>query len=215
MPSDPDALPRDPAIGVAQHARDRAAGVAELASFTRAAKQLGLTKARVSNAVQQLEAQLGTRLLHRTTRTVRLTPDAEACVERCRVLLADADELQAMFQRSPAALRERVRVDLPNGVACGFVIPRLPEFLTAHSLVEIEQSATDGLVDVVHEGFDFVLRVGALRDSGLVAIEGMPGFTPPPMPVSLPYPNRRHLAKRVQALMDWLAEVLLPQLEAA
>ena len=293
------------------------AKVAELASFTRAAEQLGLTKARVSTAVQQLEAQLGTRLLHRTTRTVRLTPDGEACVERCRALLADADELQTMFQSSPAALRGRVRVDLPNGIACGCVMPRLPEFLAAHPQVEIELSTTDRLVDVVHEGFDCVLRVGALRDSGLVArrlgvmrqincaspaylaahgtpttladlaqhrlvhyaatlgapplgweyldgdtqrfepmsgtvtvnssdayqaaclaglgliqapalrvdakslvaqgllVEVMPNFRPPPMPVSLLYPNRRHLAKRVQALMDWLAEVLVPQLEAA
>ena len=64
--------------------------VAELANFTRAAERLGMPKARVSTTVQQLEAELGTRLLHRTTRTVRLTPDGEQFRERALSLLADA-----------------------------------------------------------------------------------------------------------------------------
>jgi DNA-binding transcriptional LysR family regulator len=287
--------------------------VAELSSFSRAAEQLGLAKPRVSNGVQQLETRLGTRLLHRTTRRVRLTPDGEQFFERCRELLAEADELQAMFQRSPAALRGRLRLDLPNAVARNFVIPRLPEFMAAHPQIELELSTTDRRVDVVHEGFDCVLRIGALADSGLVArplgvmrqincaspgylrahgtpdtlddlarhrlvhystalgaprpgweyqeddrtrfqpmpgaitvnssdayqaaclaglgmiqapalgtlpliaqgelVEVMPGFTAAPLPVSLLYPNRRHVAKRVQALMAWLAAVLEPQLE--
>lgn len=286
--------------------------VAELASFTRAAEQLGMAKPRVSMGVQQLESQLGTRLLHRTTRTVRMTPDGEQFLERALVLLSDADELQTLFERSPSGLRGRLRVDLPNYMASRYVIPRLPEFLAAHPQLEIELSATDRRVDVVHEGFDCVLRVGALPDSGLVARRlgslqvlngaspaylrqyGMPmtledlaqhrlvhyaqtlGATPPgfdymegdiarvlpmrgvitvnnsdayhaaclaglgiiqapgqglrdaitdglavevlpqfqaaPMPVSLLYPHRRNLSKRVQAFMNWLAEVLAPQL---
>lgn len=145
------------------------ATVAELASFTGAADRLGLTKARVSTAVQQLEARLGTRLLHRTTRTVRLSLDGEAFVERARALLADADELQALFQQSPAALRGRLRVDLSNVIARRVVLPRLPEFLERHPRLEIEISTTDRRVDLVHEGFDCVVRAGTLQDSGLVA----------------------------------------------
>lgn len=145
------------------------AEVAELGSFTRAAERLGLPKSRVSTVVQQLEGQLGTRLLHRTTRQVRLSPDGEAFLERCQALLAEADELQSMFQQSASALRGRLRIDLPIKLARQLVIPRLPEFMAAHPQLEIELSTTDRRVDLVEEGFDCVLRIGQLDDSGLVA----------------------------------------------
>lgn len=286
--------------------------VAELASFTRAAEQLGMPKARVSTTVQQLEADLGTRLLHRTTRTVRLTADGEEFRERCLMLLADADELQSLFQRAPSALRGRLRLDVPIGMAQAVLMPRLPEFLAAHPQLALELSTTDRRVDLVHEGFDCVLRVGALDASELVArrlgeliqinvaspaylalhgvprtlddlashrlvryapglgagpalweyeeegryrtlavpsaltvtssdayqsaclaglgliqapvvgmqplidagklVRVLPGFDAPPMPVSLLYPHRRQLSKRVQALMAWMDEVLGPYL---
>ena len=145
------------------------AAVAELASFSRAAEQLGLAKGRVSTAVQQLEAQVGTRLLQRTTRSVRLTPDGERFLDRCKELLTEAEQLQAMFQPASTGLSGRLRIDLPNRLARDLVLPRLPEFLAAHPLLEIGISTTDRRVDLVHEGFDCVLRVGALVDSDLVA----------------------------------------------
>jgi DNA-binding transcriptional LysR family regulator len=145
------------------------AAVAELASFSRAADQLGLAKGRVSTTVQQLEARIGTRLLQRTTRSVRLTPDGERFLDRCKELLAEAEQLQAMFQPASSGLSGRLRIDLPNRVARDIVIPRLPEFLAAHPLLEIGISTTDRRVDLVHEGFDCVMRVGALVDSDLVA----------------------------------------------
>ena len=143
--------------------------VAELSSFTQAAESLGLPKARVSTAVQQLEGLLGTRLLHRTTRRVQMTQDGQAFYERCKDVLADMDELQAMFQQGVQALRGRLRVDMPVLISRDQVIPRLPEFLADHPQLEIELSSTDRRVDVVREGFDCVLRVGSLVDSGLVA----------------------------------------------
>ena len=143
--------------------------VAEAASFTRAAERLGLTRARVSTVVQQLEAELGTRLLQRTTRSVRVTPDGQLFAERAQALVGDADELQAMFQRQPAALRGRLRVDMPGQLSSQVLVPRLPEFVAAHPQIEIELSSTDRRVDLVHEGFDCVIRAGALRESGLVA----------------------------------------------
>jgi DNA-binding transcriptional LysR family regulator len=145
------------------------ARVAELGSYTRAAEQLGLAKGRVSAAVQHLEAQVGTRLLHRTTRQVRLTPDGETFLERGKELLADAEQLQTMFQPAAAGLKGRVRIDLPNSFARDVVIPRLPELLAAHPLLEIGISSTDQRVDVVREGFDIVLRIGTLAASELVA----------------------------------------------
>ena len=144
--------------------------VAELASFTQAADALGLPKASVSTAVQQLEAELGTRLLHRTTRKVQPTQDGQAFYERCKDLLADVDEVQTMFQQEGVQnLRGRVRIDMSTGMARHAVIPRLPELLAQHPLLELEISSTERRVDLVREGFDCVLRVGLVGDTSLIA----------------------------------------------
>jgi len=142
--------------------------VSELASFTQAAAQLGMPKARASLRVRALEAALGVRLLHRTTRTVRTTPDGEQFLARARRLVADADELGAMFQTAPA-LRGVVRVDLPVILARDVLIPQLPDLFAAHPQLELQLSSTDRRVALLREGFDLVLRVGALADSGLIA----------------------------------------------
>jgi DNA-binding transcriptional LysR family regulator len=142
--------------------------VAELGSFTRASEQLGLSKARASVRIQELEAELGSRLLLRSTRALRLTEDGEQFLPRAKRLVLDADELATMFQ-APSTLRGRVRIDLPIRFARDHVIPRLPEFMASHPQIELLLSTTDRHVDVIREGFDCVLRVGALPDSGLVA----------------------------------------------
>jgi DNA-binding transcriptional LysR family regulator len=289
------------------------ARVAQLGSFTQAAEQLGLVKSRVSTAVLQLEARVGARLLQRTTRRVQLTPDGEVFLARCKDLLADAEQLQAMFQPAASGLKGRLRIDLPNRLASELVIPRLPEFLAAHPLLEVAISTTDRRVDLVQEGFDCVLRVGPLADAELVArplgvlamcnvaspaylhthgtpatladlavhrivhyaaklgtqgagfeyqqggvarvqpmrctvvvngtdayqaaclaglgliqaprlgaqrlidqgllVEVLPQFAAAPMPVSLLYPHRRQVAPRVQAVLNWIAQVVEPQLK--
>lgn len=145
------------------------ARVAELESFTGAARSLGLPKASVSAAVQRLEARLGARLLHRTTRRVTLTQDGRVFHERCRDLLADAEEVEALFQERPEALTGRIRVDLPSRMARFRIIPALPEFLARHPALEVELGSTDRAVDLVREGYDCVVRVGAVGDSGLIA----------------------------------------------
>ena len=145
------------------------ARVAEMESFTAAARSLGLPKATASNAVRQLEARLSARLLHRTTRRVRLTQDGAAFYERCKDLLADADEIESMFQKSREALAGRIRVDLSSRMARFTVIPALPKFLAEHPSLELELGSTDRAVDLVREGYDCVVRGGALVDSSLVA----------------------------------------------
>ncbi len=141
--------------------------VAELSSFTRAASQLGLSKSRVSLLVAALESHLGSRLLQRSTRTVQLTSEGESFVPRAERLLQDAEALSTMFE-APSTVRGRLRVDLPVTLARDRVIPRLPEFFAAHPLLEVQLSTTDRRVDLLREGFDCVLRVGALDDSALV-----------------------------------------------
>lgn len=288
--------------------------VAELESFTRAAENLGLPKATVSTAVQHLEAELGARLLQRTTRRVQLTQDGRSYYTRCKDLLADFDELQTMFEQGGASLRGLIRVDMPSGLARNFLVGRLPEFLAAHPHIELELSSTDRRVDLVREGFDCVIRVGTLVDSTLVArplgeyaiancasaeylrrhgtprrladlakhqlvhyvqtlgakspgfeypdgdtyaclpmagavtvnnsdaylaaclaglgliqvprvavralidagqlVEVLPKLRAEPMPVNIVYPHRRHLSRRVQVFMNWLADTLRPYLRA-
>ncbi|CAG9171086.1 LysR family transcriptional regulator [Cupriavidus pampae] len=143
--------------------------VADLGGFARASASLELSKAAVSMAVQRLEASLDTQLFHRTTRKVQLTPDGQVFYERARDLLDDMDELHGMFRHGKHALKGRLRVDMPAGVAQQMVLPRLPEFLAAHPDLSIEISGTDRRVDLVREGFDCVIRIGPLEDSSLVA----------------------------------------------
>jgi DNA-binding transcriptional LysR family regulator len=145
------------------------ARVAELESFTGAAKSLGLPKASVSTAVSQLEEHLGSRLLQRTTRRVSLTHDGRIFYERSKDLLADADELESLFQKTGDALTGRIRVDLPSRMARFRVIPALPGFLAQHPALELEVGTTDRIVDLVREGYDCVVRVGGAGDSGLIA----------------------------------------------
>ncbi|CAN5846949.1 LysR family transcriptional regulator [soil metagenome] len=143
--------------------------VAELASFTQAADSLGLPKASVSGAVKQLETWLGTRLLHRTTRSVQMTHDGLIFYERSKDMLADMAEMEALFQQDAGEISGRLRMDLPVGVARNIIIPQLPAFLQRHPRLEIELSTTDRRVDLVREGFDCVMRIGHLADSTLVA----------------------------------------------
>ncbi|MFO3906456.1 LysR family transcriptional regulator [Enterobacter hormaechei] len=143
--------------------------VAELESFSRAADSMGLPKGSVSRLIQALENGLGTQLLHRTTRRVSLTQDGMVYYERAKDLLANMDELDGLFLHDPASVSGRLRVDMPASVARNLVIPRLPLFLQQYPGIELELSSSDRLVDVIREGFDCVVRVGTLKDSGLIA----------------------------------------------
>ena len=287
--------------------------VADLSSFSRAAEDLGLPKASVSTAIQDLETLLGSRLLNRTTRKVQLTPDGINFYERCKDLLADVEELQSMFREGTTGITGRIRFDMPSRLARDLFIPRLPEFLDKYPGIHLEVSSTDRRVDVIREGFDCVVRIGKLLDSTLTArnlgtislvncvspryikkhgkpksladlaqhdvvhytntlgtkpdgfeyfdgksyvciptrssvtvnnadaylatclaglgliqvphhgvtahlkdgslVEVLPKFNAEPMPVSLVYPHRRHLARRVQLFMDWAAETIKDYLD--
>lgn len=143
--------------------------VAEMGSFTRAADSLGIQKGRTSMAVRRLEEDVGARLLHRTTRSVQLTEDGRAFHARARDLLAEVDDLHAMFASDRVALRGRLRVDLPTEVARMTIVPALPDFMATYPKLELEVSSTDRQVDLVQEGFDCVLRLGPIRDETLIA----------------------------------------------
>jgi DNA-binding transcriptional LysR family regulator len=143
--------------------------VAEMGSFTHAADSLGIQKGRASTAVRKLEEDVGVRLLHRTTRSVQLTEDGRAFHARACDLLADVDDLHSMFAGDRAALRGRLRVDLPSELARTTIVPALPAFMATYPDLELEVSSTDRQVDLAQEGFDCVLRLGPIGDETLIA----------------------------------------------
>lgn len=143
--------------------------VAELSSFTLAGESLGLPRSTVSEQVRLLERHLGTRLLNRTTRRVQATQDGLQLYERSKDLLSRMDELEGLFRPDPAQLHGRLRIDLPTLMARRIILPALPAFMQQHPGLALEISCTDRQVDLVREGFDCVLRIGALSDLALVA----------------------------------------------
>jgi LysR family transcriptional regulator for bpeEF and oprC len=143
--------------------------VAETGSFTKAADGLGLPRATVSAAIQQLEASLGARLLQRTTRRVHLTQDGSALLERCHQLLSDFEEISGLFKQTPAQASGKLKVDVPSRLARLVVAPALPEFFKLYPDIELELRCTDRSINLIQEGVDCVVRVGQLEDSSLVA----------------------------------------------
>ncbi len=141
--------------------------VVERRSFTLAAEDLGLPRSTVTDAVKQLEARLGVRLLARTTRQVSPTLDGEAHYRRCLSLIADLEEAEAAF--GGAKPKGLLRVDVHGTLARHFVMPRLPDFLAEYPGIELYMSEGDRLVDLIREGIDCVLRVGDLQDSDMIA----------------------------------------------
>lgn len=143
--------------------------VAQSGSFTKAADALGLPKSSISSAVQGLEKSLGTRLFHRSTRSVTLTQDGETYLPQCQTLLAELDAIGSQFQRNPNDIRGILRVDMPSRFATTIVIPHLASFIEKYPNIRLKISSADYRVDPIKEGIDCVIRVGELDDSSLIA----------------------------------------------
>lgn len=144
------------------------AQVADMGSFIKAANALEVPRASVSAAIQQLETQLGVRLLHRTTRQVRLTADGEQLLERVRPLLAEVEDIDQLFHAGQRQVSGRLSIDAPSRVARRLIAPALPGLLRRHPRLELVLSSTDRAIDLVQEGVDCAVRIGALDDSSLV-----------------------------------------------
>jgi DNA-binding transcriptional LysR family regulator len=142
--------------------------VADMGSFTHAAHALELPRASVSAALQRLEAEIGTRLLHRTTRRVRLTADGAQLLERVRQLLAEAEDIDQLFQARQRQVSGRLHVDVPSRVARRLIAPALPGLLRRYPRLQLKLGSTDRMIDLVREGVDCAIRVGHLHDSSLV-----------------------------------------------
>ncbi|XXF75392.1 LysR family transcriptional regulator [Myxococcaceae bacterium GXIMD 01537] len=142
--------------------------VAEERSFRKAAERLGLTTAAVSKAVQRLEADVGVRLLERTSRQVALTAEGAAFLERAREAVAQvraAREGAAQAQRAP---RGPLTVTLPH-ILAPLVLPRLARLQARHPALTLHVRMSDRYSRLVDENIDVALRIGELEDSSLVA----------------------------------------------
>jgi DNA-binding transcriptional LysR family regulator len=140
--------------------------IAERSSFTQAADDLQIPRATVTNLLKRMEERLGTRLLERTTRTVRLTHDGEAFYRRCVRLIADMEEAEGSFRN--VAPKGLLRVNVQGTLAKHFVVPALPGFIAMYPDIELQIGEDDRLVDLVREGIDCVLRAGTLQDSSMI-----------------------------------------------
>ncbi|GLO26271.1 LysR family transcriptional regulator [Pseudomonas putida] len=143
--------------------------VCEVRSFTLAAESLRLPRSTVSEQVRALEKLLGTQLFNRTTRRVQATQDGALLYERSKDLLSGMDEIESLFSADDAELAGRLRIDLPTMMARRVIIPALPQFVQRFPRLEVELSCTDRQVDLLREGFDCVMRIGALHDLDVVA----------------------------------------------
>ena len=144
--------------------------VARHASFTRAAAELGVSPSALSQTVRALEARLGLRLLHRTTRRVGLTEHGERFLQRVAPGLAQIDaafeDLDALRDR-PAG---KLRINLPRFVAEHLVLPRLPAFMARYPEVQVELYQEMGFADLVAGGFDAGIRLGESLARDMVAL---------------------------------------------
>lgn len=145
------------------------ARVVEAGSFTKAAHTLNLSRTTVTQLIQQLEARLRVKLLHRTTRQVRVTPEGAAYYERVARLLADLADADASLSSAHAAVTGRLRVDVPSPFARLILAPALPAFHARYPELQLDLGVSDRMVDVIADNVDCVLRGGALPDSSLLA----------------------------------------------
>lgn len=143
--------------------------VLDLGSITAAAHSLDLSVAVASQRLKRLERELGVRLLHRTTRRLHPTPEGVALAERGRVLVEDLESLGAGLREAATEIAGTLRVTLSASFGRQHVSPLLPKFLARHPKLRLSVHLSDQVVDLVSEGFDLAIRIGAMEDSQLVA----------------------------------------------
>lgn len=141
--------------------------VVDKGGFTEASRRLGLSKSAVSKAVAALEARLAVRLLTRTTRRVTPTELGLAYYDRARLVLAGAEEADSLVTAMQATPKGLLRLSAPVAFGVGQVAPALADFLEAYPVVEVQMQLEDRFVDLIAEGFDLAIRIGALVDSSL------------------------------------------------
>ncbi|AXC50469.1 LysR family transcriptional regulator [Paracoccus suum] len=142
--------------------------VIETGSFTEAAGRLGTRSGQASKLISRLEAELGVRLLNRTTRSVAPTEAGRAYYDRLRPLVDELDTLDLDIRNISQSPRGRLRMTAPLTFGTLELVPALNDFARLYPDIELDVAFSDRLVNVVDEGFDLAIRVGRPGDSTLI-----------------------------------------------
>ena len=137
---------------------------AQSLSFTAAALELGVTSSAVGKSVTCLEARLGVKLLHRTTRRLVLTAEGEAYLASCLRVMDELAETQGFLTTGQQAPVGRLRIDLPAAFGRRHILPTLIDMAVRYQQLDLSVSFSERLVDIVNEGVDLVVRIGVLKD---------------------------------------------------
>ncbi|WAC64794.1 LysR family transcriptional regulator [Pseudoxanthomonas sp. SL93] len=143
--------------------------VLDQGSITAAAHSLDLSVAVASQRLKRLEKDLGVRLLHRTTRRLHPTPEGAALAQQGRVLVEELESLGSGLREAASEIAGTLRFTMSASFGRQYVSPLLPAFLARHPKLRLSVHLSDHVVDLVSEGFDLAIRIGALEDSRLVA----------------------------------------------
>ena len=143
--------------------------VVELGSFSKAAAELGISQPTATKRVAQLEARVGARLLHRTTRGVRPTEVGEAYYAKCRAIVQQVEEAEGIAGTLQSRLQGTLRLSTSVAFGRRVVMPLLLEFMRRHPGLAVDLSCEDRYVNLVEQGVDVALRMGRLADSALGA----------------------------------------------
>lgn len=133
--------------------------VARLGNFARAAELLNLSAAAASRHIAHLEESLGTRLLQRTTRTVRLTETGQLCLERLQLILGELEDLTQLVQGERAEPQGLLRISSTTQYWMKRIAPVLPDFLKRYPKICVHVNLTERCVDLIDEGYDLALQI--------------------------------------------------------
>ncbi len=143
--------------------------VVDCGTFTRAADLMNVPKSTVTRLVQELEKELGVRLLHRTSRQLTLTQEGQAYYEGAIRLLDDVRMLDANVLCAKRSPKGNIKVELPASLAYHVVVPALPDFFARYPDVKVDVSVGNRSIDLIAENVDCVLRLGPLLNESLIA----------------------------------------------
>ncbi|NKQ12925.1 LysR family transcriptional regulator [Pseudomonas sp. SST3] len=142
---------------------------ASAGSLSAAARHLGLSPAMATKHVDALEARLGVKLFHRSTRRLSLTAAGSSYLEACLRILPEIDEAEASVASQRVDASGLLRMNVPLSFGTRFIAPLLPEFSRRHPAVKVELGLTDSQVDLIEGSWDMAVRIGRLNDSPLQA----------------------------------------------
>ncbi|EHF4930882.1 TPA: LysR family transcriptional regulator [Enterobacter hormaechei subsp. xiangfangensis] len=142
---------------------------AEQGSYVGAGRVLGISSSGVAKSVARLEADVGVRLFHRTTRSIRLTPEGEHFYARSKRIIDEVLDMRTAISATRERPQGRLRLSVPHIVGHHLLMPLLPEFLRLYPEIELDVDFDDRVVDLINEGIDVAIRSGDLSDTRFIA----------------------------------------------